>query len=404
MSKIKLIITVILSIFSTKLFCQNINKGELYVSNQTNFISLDEFVNDTLSILENNGFFYALQSITNNGSFYFNQDEDGTFVFSGSSEQVLAGDSIFRFNNLRLENEENYSLSNSASVHGNAEFSDGVLKLEDSSARLTFKENSGHSESSEYSYINGEVIKIGSSSFVFPCGDENYYRPAFISAPNENEDVFTCDYIHENSDLLYSHENISGTIRQINEEEYWVINQVNGNSEVVIGLSYKLGSTPNFITENLSLVRILRWDLEAELWIDEGGINSASESMIYTTTSLDKYGIFTLGVVDRESAEEDIIVYNLLTPNGDGMNDFLVLEGIEKYDINQVSIFNRWGQTVFEIEGYDNSEKVFDGFANVGLYNSNSPLPDGTYFYVVKYASNTSEARKKVGFLELSIN
>jgi len=126
--------------------------------------------------------------------------------------------------------------------------------------------------------------------------------------------------------------------------------------------------------------------------------------MIYTTTSLDKYGIFTLGVVDRESAEEDIIVYNLLTPNGDGMNDFLVLEGIEKYDINQVSIFNRWGQTVFEIEGYDNSEKVFDGFANVGLYNSNSPLPDGTYFYVVKYASNTSEARKKVGFLELSIN
>jgi hypothetical protein len=53
---------------------------------------------------------------------------------------------------------------------------------------------------------------------------------------------------------------------------------------------------------------------------------------------------------------------------------------ITLYPKNIVSIFNRWGDKVFEVKGYDNDQKVFLGTSNVG---GNKDLPAGTYFYTI---------------------
>ena len=66
-------------------------------------------------------------------------------------------------------------------------------------------------------------------------------------------------------------------------------------------------------------------------------------------------------------------VPDIITPNGDGVNDALQIEGIERFPSNEIVVFNRWGRRVFEAEDYQNDwEGVFDG----------KPLPHGTYFYV----------------------
>ncbi|MFN7261271.1 MAG: gliding motility-associated C-terminal domain-containing protein, partial [Cyclobacteriaceae bacterium] len=66
-------------------------------------------------------------------------------------------------------------------------------------------------------------------------------------------------------------------------------------------------------------------------------------------------------------------------PNGDGKNDFLVLQYIESISPkNQVSFYNRWGDEVFSISDYDNKTRVFAGLSSGG-----SKLPSGTYFYKV---------------------
>ncbi|MFN5912403.1 MAG: gliding motility-associated C-terminal domain-containing protein, partial [Bacteroidota bacterium] len=42
------------------------------------------------------------------------------------------------------------------------------------------------------------------------------------------------------------------------------------------------------------------------------------------------------------------------TPDGDGINDFFVIEGIELFENNNISIFNRWGNIVYETSDYQN--------------------------------------------------
>ncbi|WP_299101065.1 BspA family leucine-rich repeat surface protein [uncultured Winogradskyella sp.] len=69
------------------------------------------------------------------------------------------------------------------------------------------------------------------------------------------------------------------------------------------------------------------------------------------------------------------------SPNGDGVNDFWNIVGIEDHPNNTVSIYNRWGDLVFEIDDYNNTSNVFRGVANKKTKMGAGNLPDGTYFF-----------------------
>ena len=88
---------------------------------------------------------------------------------------------------------------------------------------------------------------------------------------------------------------------------------------------------------------------------------------------------------------DDISVFNGFSPNNDGINETLVIQGIDNFSNNTVWIFNRWGNRVFFQEGYTNSEGwggTFDG----------KDLPDGTYFYIIE----DGEGGKITGWLQIS--
>ena len=72
-------------------------------------------------------------------------------------------------------------------------------------------------------------------------------------------------------------------------------------------------------------------------------------------------------------------IYNVITPNGDGMNDKWVIGGLEEFPNNEVLIFNRWGDKIHYYENYNNSNIVWDGTDKHG-----NRVPDGTYFYIIK--------------------
>jgi len=94
--------------------------------------------------------------------------------------------------------------------------------------------------------------------------------------------------------------------------------------------------------------------------------------------------------------DENIIVHQGITPNGDGINDFLQIDNIAQYPDNKLSIINRNGQLVFETKGYDNSSKLFDGHSNK---NGKMQLP-GTYYYQLDYTAN-GITKHKTGYLVL---
>ncbi|WP_224489149.1 Ig-like domain-containing protein [Robertkochia flava] len=90
-----------------------------------------------------------------------------------------------------------------------------------------------------------------------------------------------------------------------------------------------------------------------------------------------------------EEEEEDVYVHQLVTPNGDGENDFLRIYGLETYPDNTVRIFNRWGVMVFETNGYDNNANVFRGMSEGRMtIGQSNMLPSGTYYYTIDYTGN----------------
>jgi gliding motility-associated-like protein len=108
---------------------------------------------------------------------------------------------------------------------------------------------------------------------------------------------------------------------------------------------------------------------------------------------------------------EAIVIHKALTPNNDGFNDQLVIDGVEDnicYPSGiTVEIYNRWGILVFETSKYSNTDNYFDGYSRGRTTISKSEgLPTGTYFYILNYESfdNTGniQMNKKEGFIYLS--
>lgn len=73
---------------------------------------------------------------------------------------------------------------------------------------------------------------------------------------------------------------------------------------------------------------------------------------------------------------EELFIPNVITPNGDQLNEFLVIDKANDYPNNKIEIYNRWGDPVFAQTDYDNR------------WNANGN-PGGTYYYVFKTGALT---------------
>ncbi|MDO5968490.1 gliding motility-associated C-terminal domain-containing protein, partial [Flavivirga aquimarina] len=98
-----------------------------------------------------------------------------------------------------------------------------------------------------------------------------------------------------------------------------------------------------------------------------------------------------------ETALGCLIVINEFSPNGDGVNEFLIINCIENYPNNRLEIYNRWGNIVYKKQGYRNE---FDGTSNGrSTINGTEKLPVGTYYYVLDLADGS---KPKVGWLYIN--
>jgi gliding motility-associated-like protein len=70
-----------------------------------------------------------------------------------------------------------------------------------------------------------------------------------------------------------------------------------------------------------------------------------------------------------------------ITPNGDNFNDYFVINGIEAFPENNFTVFNRWGNIVYEAEHYAN---LWNGVNQQGEL-----LPDATYFVILEIKDGT---------------
>lgn len=108
---------------------------------------------------------------------------------------------------------------------------------------------------------------------------------------------------------------------------------------------------------------------------------------VFTVTVVDANGCnYTAQVhvcIKEVNTNEAFKLVNIITPNGDGKNDELYFGDLKDYPDNSLKIFNRWGNTVFEAEGYQHRGKLFDGTRH------GERLPSDTYYYILKLGDQT---------------
>lgn len=148
--------------------------------------------------------------------------------------------------------------------------------------------------------------------------------------------------------------------------------------------------------------------------LTQADINAGMVSNQAMVSGITKSGIIVSDKSDPSDLNQDspttmklsgctITVYNAVSVDGDGVNERFYIKGIECFPENTVQIFNRWGVLVFEREHYDNTNVVFKGISEgrVTVKDSNG-LPEGTYYYILKYKDHQSGPHQEAGYLYLT--
>ena len=107
-------------------------------------------------------------------------------------------------------------------------------------------------------------------------------------------------------------------------------------------------------------------------------IVTATEGVTYFVTGTDLNGCSDTASV-RIDVATTIVFSDGITPNGDGLNEYWVIQLIDEFPDANVKIFNRWGQKVFESKRYSDQ---WNGI------NNGKKLPVGTYYYLIDLGPN----------------
>ncbi len=140
------------------------------------------------------------------------------------------------------------------------------------------------------------------------------------------------------------------------------------------------------------------------------GVVNGKETTIVNTVLVETT-IVNLNPINTSTATVSYIkdcelkVYNYVSANNDGQNDHFIIENIDCYPENTVEIYNRWGAQVYQTENYgtdSNSANTFRGISEGrGTISQDKTLPEGTYFYIIRYKGSRGEGDKN-GYLELT--
>ncbi len=134
-----------------------------------------------------------------------------------------------------------------------------------------------------------------------------------------------------------------------------------------------------------------------EWLLPSGGIvpfDTTNYTYSFTQSVMPSNGTYTIVVTDQclykdtlvmdiNSVDCNVIVPNVVTPNGDGVNEYFKINGLERFPGSQVIIYNRWGNKLYSSDDYKNDWKP--------------NVTSGTYFYLL----NVSDGRKFQGFFQV---
>lgn len=159
---------------------------------------------------------------------------------------------------------------------------------------MTFENGATTTIATNSSYVNGLVRKIGDDQFGFPVGNGGWAANIGITAPTSRVSQFTAQYFRTSPNSNWSIESKAGTINNVSDCEYWLLERPVGTSEVRLALSYD--NTRSCGVPDPSTLLVTHWT--GTIWEDKGISGTASPfgfASILSDVTFTSFSPITLG-------------------------------------------------------------------------------------------------------------
>ncbi|TXH57508.1 MAG: T9SS type B sorting domain-containing protein [Bacteroidia bacterium] len=267
---------------------------------------------------------------------------------------------------------------------------------------------------------NGYYVVVGTDANG--CSDKDSVMVTLIANPTlaVTSDVNTGIYCNHSNAVLsvsgattynwsgpngFQTTGITATVSDLNHNNtgwYFVIGTDNNNCQSIDSIQINI-STPQ-LDLNLSNDGVLcpgesvPFNTDAQNvsyeWTGPQGFITNNQNFVLTNAQPENTGWYYLTITDSnhcmaiDSTYLDIkpnakclVIPDLITPDGDNLNDAWHIPGLEAYTNVSVEIYNRWGNLIYKNQPYLNDWK---GEVNYGsTIGSSGKVPTGTYFYVL---------------------
>ncbi|MBX2917416.1 MAG: VCBS repeat-containing protein [Cyclobacteriaceae bacterium] len=254
---------------------------------------------------------------------------------------------------------------------------------------------------------NGQYRWYALEEFTDPYGNPSF---DIILIPGQTNSTYTTPPLSETTNFQVTISN--GTCESSPTPVAATINNCNGTPPVITTQALVTQAGQTITLDLIPLIAVTNGSLDlTSLQIIEqpasgaiATINSIGVLTInYSGINFTGTESITIGVCDTNGlcteqaftivVSEGLEIFNAVSPNNDGKNDFFAISNISTLEPeNTVSIYNRWGSKVFEVENYSEDN------AFRGLNQNGNELPSGTYFYKIIFKST---GKTQNGFLVL---
>jgi len=328
--------------------------------------------------------------------FHTNLINDGIFDenmglagFYGTTTPItISGALVPVLFDVEIVHDAGVQLNTSLSVANNTSFVVGDFRTPRPTPDIyySFLQDAFYSGDSDFSKIEGYASAINQQNFTFPVGDVAQLRPLVLNSNGTNI-LAKCAYFYEdpNSPSTFPGFNTSikpRTILGISTSEFW---RLEGSVPSRVTLNWNPRSNLAALTADVNTITIMGWSKTANQWVSLGRESFAGDLTQGIVSSAvfipDEYEVLTFGSADEP--EEFLTLDNyLISPNGDGINDVLIIPELDQSPNNTLEIYDRMGLKVFEMINYRDE---FTGISNVDNFvlRREIGLPEGLYYYII---------------------
>lgn len=369
-------ISLTLLLLSSTLCGQSLSNNGSIISIKSNTIfSIGENATNNGTII-NNGSFLIAGAWQNNGTY---DAGTGDFTLNSPGDQIV-NHNAQAFERLIIRGGGNKIFQADITINDGLTLQDGVM-LSQNGARLYIAPGASVTGGTASSYIAGPLFITGSENLFYPIGTNDQYLPVSLSNLSTFEGTIGFEALTPNPISLFN------DIDAVIENYAWLMTVDNGS---ISGGNITLPLINSSVNADIADAVVVESASLQDNYLNLGQLSTSGNAIEGEVTSMNAPTgpYFSIGFTSVESMPNGAIsVINAITPaTQDGKHDFLKIENIEQYPNNRVSIYNRWGDLIFEATGYNNNDVIFTGISNNG---SSREIDEGTYYYAIEAGGET---------------